>query len=321
MPDRREPTTGTALLTFEPVVDIGIFDGRIMATTTTSRSRSKKASADQPRPEKKKRRFLRSRYEWLSAAGLLILGVGVGLVVYVVTQTVGTNIIASRHQSSLEASFAERQANPTIAEPTEWVTDAIDLADFGGSDDVPVVAAPAREYRPVVPPIAEWAHETPPAQGEPVGRLVIPQIGVDWIFVEGVSVADLRKGPGHMPGTAMPGQYGNAVISGHRTTYGAPFNRLDELAPGDRFTVETLIGVHTYEVVRLTIIQPSDYWVTEHRDGAWLTFTTCNPKGSARERLIVFSKLVDGPNADAVQQLYRPVYDPPYPPGYQPPAS
>lgn len=319
MLERREPTTGTALLTYEHVVDIGIFDGRIMATTTTSRP--PKETPTEPGPEAGKRRFGR-RHEWLSAAGLLFLGIGVGLVVFVVMQTVGTDLVAARHQSALESAFADRQANPTVAAPPEeWVTDPIDLADFEGSDDVPVVAAPAREYRPIVPTIAEWAHESPPAQGEPVGRVVIPQIGVDWIFVEGVSVPDLRKGPGHMPGTAIPGQYGNAVISGHRTTYGAPFNRLDELSPGDRFTIETLVGVHTYEVVRLTIIQPSDYWVTEHREGAWLTFTTCNPKGSARERLIVFSKLVDGPNFDPITAYLQPTYDPPYPPGYTPPAA
>ena len=77
---------------------------------------------------------------------------------------------------------------------------------------------------------------------------MIPAIGVDKIVVEGVSLADLKKGPGHYPETPLPGQEGNAAIAGHRTTYGAPFNRLDELEPGDEITVTTVQGEFTYEV-------------------------------------------------------------------------
>jgi sortase A len=109
----------------------------------------------------------------------------------------------------------------------------------------------------------------------------------------------------------MPGQYGNAVISGHRTTYGAPFGNLDRLAPGDRFTVETLIGVHTYEVVSVEVVDPTDTWVVQPMDGSWLTMVTCTPKYSSRQRLIVFSKLVDGPNADEVAEVYGTLYAPP----------
>ena len=70
----------------------------------------------------------------------------------------------------------------------------------------------------------------------------IPKIGLDRAVVQGVGVPDLRKGPGHYPDSPMPGQLGNAAIAGHRTTYGAPFNRIDELAPGDEITIVTVVG-------------------------------------------------------------------------------
>ena len=110
-------------------------------------------------------------------------------------------------------------------------------------------------------------------------------------------------GPGHMPGTALPGQPGNAVISGHRTTYGRPFFDFDQLVPGDRIEIETAIGLHVYEVDDSFIVEPTEVWVTEDKPGGWLTLTTCNPKFSARERLIITARLVQGPNLDYVNAL------------------
>lgn len=118
---------------------------------------------------------------------------------------------------------------------------------------------------------------------------------------EGVDTETLRMGPGHMPNTPIPGQPGNAVISGHRTTYGRPFFDLDLLAVGDRIEVETAIGTHVYEVRDTEIVAPTDIWVTDPRPGGWLTLTTCNPKFSARERLIVFAEMVSGPNLEFVK--------------------
>ena len=121
-----------------------------------------------------------------------------------------------------------------------------------------------------------------------------------WAVVEGVGVRDLKNGAGHMPDTPLPGAPGNAVISGHRTTYGAPFHDVDVLVWGDIIEVETALGTHTYEVRELKIVKPTDVWVTEPRDGAWLTLTTCHPKFSSRQRLIVFAELVDGPNYESI---------------------
>ena len=133
-------------------------------------------------------------------------------------------------------------------------------------------------------------------EGNPFARIISEKAEVDHIVFEGVRRDDLKKGPGHMPWTPLPGQPGNAVISGHRTTYEAPFADIDLLEAGDEITVQTATGAHMYAVREVLIVEPTDVWVTEPREGSWLTLTTCHPKRSARQRLVVFAELVDGPN-------------------------
>lgn len=146
--------------------------------------------------------------------------------------------------------------------------------------------------------------EPEPEAGEEMARLRIPRIGVDVVVFAGVDPEVLSNGPGHMPGTPLPGQPGNAVLSGHRTTHGRPFFDLDLLAPGDRIEVETAIGVHVYQVREPGfVVEPTEVWVLRPREGAWLTLTTCHPKFSARQRLIVVAELVEGPNRDYVDAL------------------
>jgi sortase A len=137
-------------------------------------------------------------------------------------------------------------------------------------------------------------------EGEPFAAIRIPLIGVDQVIYAGIDRETLQLGPGHFPGTALPGQPGNAVLSGHRTTYGRPFFDLDLLQPGDTIDVETAVGIHTYTVRESLVVTPFDVWVAEPRDGAWLTITTCHPKFSARERLVVFAELTSGPNFEFV---------------------
>lgn len=142
-----------------------------------------------------------------------------------------------------------------------------------------------------------------PQQGEAFAIIRIPSIErlqEGWAVVEGVSRANLKNGVGHMPSTPLPGQPGNSVLSGHRTTYGAPFHEFDELQPGDIIEVETGLGVHIYEVRETIIVRPTEIWVTGPRDGAWLTLTTCHPRFSSRQRLVIFAELVGGPNAAVI---------------------
>jgi sortase A len=169
----------------------------------------------------------------------------------------------------------------------------------GGLD--PVAYDPSEILGEVPPPPdtptrVEFTPETAPERGEAFAFIRIPKIDVDQVVFAGVDTQTLRSGPGHMEGTPVPGQPGNAVLSGHRTTYGAPFHDLDLLVPGDRIEVETFAGTHVYEVRELQVVAPNAWWVTDPRPGGWLTLTTCHPKFSARERLIVWAEMVDGPN-------------------------
>jgi sortase A len=139
--------------------------------------------------------------------------------------------------------------------------------------------------------------------GDGVAVLRIPRLGRDYhkVVVEGVRAADLTKGPGHYPGTQLPGQAGNFVVSGHRTTYGAPFARLDELRAGDPVVVETATTWFTYRVSGTEVVAPTDigvvYPVPREKGTkpvkALVTLTTCHPKYSARQRLVVFGELAE----------------------------
>lgn len=135
--------------------------------------------------------------------------------------------------------------------------------------------------------------EQPADLGEGVALIQIPRIEVKKIVVEGIGVEDLKKGPGHYPGLAYPGQKGNVVISGHRTTYGGPFYRLDEVAVGDEIKLTDRAGAtFIYRVSQTKIVRPDDKTIVVPTDEAKLTLTTCHPRFSARQRLIVIADLL-----------------------------
>jgi len=145
-----------------------------------------------------------------------------------------------------------------------------------------------------------------PADGAPVGIIRIPKIGVDKVVIEGTSAADLRQGPGHYPGTPLPGENGNSAIAGHRTTYGAPFYNLDALAPGDAIDVTTAQGSFTYRVTRTRVVAPGDVSVVDPTSTPVLTLTTCNPRFSASSRLVVQAALSTTPAPTPVIPKGRP---------------
>ncbi len=156
--------------------------------------------------------------------------------------------------------------------------------------------------------------------GVALTKIAIPALGVETLVVEGTSPSDLRAGAGHYEETPLPGEVGNVAIAGHRTTYGRPFNRLDELQVGDTIWLATPVGDHEYRIVgepaspdckptdrAACITGPSDWAVVAPGGGdgasgsggdatggeAWLTLTTCHPKGSAAQRLIIRAELVE----------------------------
>lgn len=185
------------------------------------------------------------------------------------------------------------------AEAAEGIDDVFEQATVAPVQEVAVAETPDSEER-----VVEFHDEDAPDEGGEVGVMRVPLIGLEVVVFSGVTPETLQKGPGNMLGTVLPGQPGNAVISGHRTTYGRPFFDIDQLQPGDRIEIETAIGVHVYELREEPfVVAPTDVWVADPREGAWLTLTTCNPKFSARERLIVTAELISGPNLEYVQAL------------------
>jgi sortase A len=128
--------------------------------------------------------------------------------------------------------------------------------------------------------------------GQAIGRLRIPHIHANYVMVEGTDAASLRKGPGHYAATPFPGMRGTVAVAGHRTTYLAPFNKLDKLRTGDTVRIEMPYAVVTYRVERTRIVTPTAVWVTKAVGYNRLVMTACHPKYSAAERIVVFARQV-----------------------------
>lgn len=132
-------------------------------------------------------------------------------------------------------------------------------------------------------------------EGEVLTRLQIPKLKVDVLVVEGTTPAALRAGAGHYPKTPLPGEAGNVAIAGHRTTFGRPFNHLDQLGPGDEVILITPFSKFHYKAVKAFgghanpwVVTPLDFEVVGNTPGkSMLTLTTCHPKGSAKQRLVL----------------------------------
>jgi sortase A len=202
----------------------------------------------------------------LRGTGWTFIGMGSFVLYFLVYQLVGTNAVTSRGQDDLRNELQREWTAPAAATPRK--------AD-------PKEAIPKRV-----------------AAGKALAVIDIPKIDLNnKVVVEGVGRDELRKGPGHVPSTVLPGQPGTFGVSGHRTTYGAPFYRLNELAKGDTITVVTREAIYTYSVTRTAIVRPTDTQVLDNVIGpddkpkATITLTTCHPRYSARQRLIVFGDL------------------------------
>jgi sortase A len=224
---------------------------------------------------------------FVSTVGKVLIATGLLLGGFVAYQLWGTGIEAQRSQAALEDEFDAllTAVTSTTSTTTTSTTVPSGTAPATVPEAVPATTPDTTLAPPTIPPVAE---------GDPVARLEILEIDVDVVVVAGVSVEDLKRGPGHYPGTPLPGQYGNAAIAGHRTTYGQPFHDIDDLEPGDQIVATTLAGRYVYEVTGTEIVEPDDTHVvaTTNPDVAELTLTSCHPKWSARQRIIVHSALV-----------------------------
>ncbi len=206
----------------------------------------------------------------LSISGKVLIGAGVVILLFTAYQIWGTALQEARSQSALRTTLKSETSNQEVRR---------DLAD-----------ASALDRLPTGPPVAA-PKTAAPAEGEPIGNIRIPVIGINQVFVEGTNTDDLRKGPGHYVGTPLPGQAGNTAIAGHRTTYGHPFYNLDGVKNGDPIVITTLQGIFVYDAVSSQVVSPSDTSVIDNTSANLLTLTTCNPRFSASTRLIVHAEL------------------------------
>jgi sortase A len=215
----------------------------------------------------------------LGVVGRVLIFAGLTILGFVAFQLWGTGLEESRRQGELADDFGSTLADAGI----EVAADA-DLAGLTDAlDELDPATAPAPE----------------PVEGEPIGIIEIPRIDLSRMMVVGTTRSDLKKGPGHYIGTPLPGQPGNVGIAGHRTTYGAPFNRIDELEPGDEVIVSTSQGRFTYRVIEgpqapgqaWFTVKPTQTEVLDDMGDNRITLTACHPKYSARQRIIVTAVL------------------------------
>jgi sortase A len=127
--------------------------------------------------------------------------------------------------------------------------------------------------------------------GAAIGLIEIPRIGIGYEVVQGTDAASLERGPGHYPGTALPGLGETVAIAGHRTTYLAPFRDIGELARGDRIVLRMPYATFTYVVQSRRIVAPTADWVLADRGYDRLVLSACNPLFSAAQRIVVFAGL------------------------------
>jgi sortase A len=125
-----------------------------------------------------------------------------------------------------------------------------------------------------------------------LGRIRIPRIGLDQPLYEGIAQYVIDAGPAHWPGTALPGQPGNMVIAGHRTTHTHPFYAVADLQAGDSIIIDTNDGRRfTYRVDQEFVVPSNALWIKDPLAGRRLTIFTCHPIGSSRQRLVVRATL------------------------------
>ncbi len=219
------------------------------------------AESPPPVPARMSTRVASRRRQRFRTLGAYLIVLGLLTVGFVIFEYWGTSYLTQRAQNHLRASAV-----------------AHGLIKYSVPDPQGVI----KEERRPIPHAA-------------LGYLKIPRLHLDMVFVQGADEGSLRLGPGHYVGTPLPGQGGNVAIAGHRTTYLHPFWALNEMRKGDRITIETSNGVFVYRVEWVRIVLPHDTSVLASTARPSLTLTTCNPRFSAAQRLVVRARQISGP--------------------------
>lgn len=152
----------------------------------------------------------------------------------------------------------------------------------------PASASPQELLRALKREARDWRQELD--RGDAVARLRIPKLGVDEIVVNGTDADTLKRGPGRYLGSGMPGEGELVYVAGHRTTYGAPFSRIDRLQKGDLVFVELPYGTFEYRISGHRIVAATELSVLKSRGTELLALQACHPRFFASQRYIAYAK-------------------------------
>ncbi len=191
------------------------------------------------------------------------------------TSTEVTTTIATTTTTILDTTTIASTAAPPAA-PT---TTAAPPATLPAADEPAAGPLPIPAHSPVDPNGAEAKLQ--------IGSIEIPKIGVDKPMFEGVTLTTLNRGPGHWPGTALPGQVGNVVVGGHRVSHDKPFRNIDRLLPGDDVYFTTAAGTFDYKVVSSEVVTPDQVRIIDQTPDRTATLFACTPPGSTSHRLVI----------------------------------
>ena len=214
--------------------------------------------------------------------GLLI--VGFIILIYSVNQTFFSTSVINDEQDLLENKFQVSELNLSEMRNQKIMTEQ-SLDNLEQTD----------EFQESLLSIATKTLTNQAAKAEflpdVVGRLTILSANINHYVVFGATNNKLEYGPGYILGTSLPGSGGNFAIAGHRTTYGAPFGNLDRVQVGETIIFQTNTNQYKYQVIEVKIVSPEDNYVLENYGDDRITLTTCHPKFSAKQRLIVIGQL------------------------------
>lgn len=237
---------------------------------------------------------------WVGGFGRILLVTGVLMFGFVAYQLWGTGIEYRQHQSTLAKEFAERQADLLRTDGTSPDSTIPGSSDPTDETDTSVPQDPNSSGTLVTPTTfpdtgrkrVRWPK---PAPGDVIAIIAIPKVNKRVYAVAGVDANDLKQGLGHYPKTPLPGQLGNSAFAGHRTTFGAPLFDIDKLSIGDEIVVDTITNQRYVYLVssspRVVAATAGSVVETTDRTVATLTLTSCHPKYSAKERIVVVATL------------------------------
>lgn len=200
---------------------------------------------------------------------------------------------ATRAPTTTTATVAAApiSAAPSVATTTTLPPTTLPLAPSPAPSPPPPPPPPPPTLAPLPTPVAAPIEDGTDEATFEVGILEIPELGLSTRMREGIRLSTLDRGPGHWPGTALPGQFGNVVVAAHRTSHNAEFRRLDDLEPGDDVIMSTLGGRFVYRVVRIEIVAPDALWIVDQTPAHTATLFACHPPGSTRQRIVAHLEL------------------------------